>query len=168
MFLEDLKKSFEGFNKGYSDVCLVCIGSNNISGDRIGPIVGQVLSKKYESENIHIFGNINNNINLKNAKKIYKNILDKYKKPYIICIDAALGDEKYIGENLVINGKMNIGSYDKEGIEIPSNISIKSVVAKYSKDHFENLINLSKVDEKQIEKLSLEIVTSLDKIFVNV
>ena len=111
--------------------------------------------------NIHVIGNINNNISYLNADYNIKRIYKNFKKPCIVAIDSALSHQKNIGKILVTNSKIKLGEgVGKKRQEI-GNISIKGVVAKNYRRPFQNfyilkrapkefVINLAKITAKGI------------------
>ena len=48
-FVQDLQKNIYQYrNQKFSDVVILCIGTNKLIGDSIGPIVGQKLKEETE------------------------------------------------------------------------------------------------------------------------
>ena len=68
----ELNKIIKKVNeKKYSDLIFICIGTNKIVGDSLGPIVGEILKQNLKEKNISIIGDLTYNVNIKN---IYQNI----------------------------------------------------------------------------------------------
>lgn len=132
--------------KEYSEVTFLCVGTDRITGDCLGPLVGTKLIellKEYNYSNINIYGSLSQNLSYENIGEIIKNI---NKKSIIIVIDAALSKKENIGKIFVQKSKTVLGkSLEKNKIEI-GDISIKSVVAKdykVAKCNFKVLQNIS-------------------------
>lgn len=147
-FIEDFSYIFNKVKnqKEYSEVTFLCVGTDRITGDCFGPLVGTKLIellKEYNYSNINIYGSLSKNLSYENICEIIKNI---NQKSIIIVIDAALSKKENIGKIFVQQSKTVLGkSLEKNKIEI-GDISIKSVVAKdykVAKCNFKVLQNIS-------------------------
>lgn len=132
----------------FSDYIFLCVGSDKITGDSFGPIVGDSLQKLFKSmyNNIKVVGTLEEPISGVNLKKEVEKIYNTYKNPCIIAIDAALSLEKDIGKIIVTNSKMKFGKGTSKNILEVGDISIKAIVAKDYKIpryNFQNLQNTS-------------------------
>lgn len=142
--------------KEYSEITFLCVGTDRITGDCFGPLVGSKLIellKKCNYSNINVYGSLEQNLSYKNINKIIKNINNK---SIIIVIDAALSKKENIGKIFVSNTKTVLGkSLERAQIEI-GDISIKSVVAKDYK--------IAKCNFKALQNISLSGVMTLANI----
>lgn len=136
-------------NRGYLDIVFLCIGTDRMTGDCFGPLVGSKLEellKNYNIFNINIYGTLTENVNYTNIDKILEIIKKKHLNPYIIVIDAALSKKENIGKVYIDRGKTILGKgLNKNKIEI-GNLSIKAVVGKdykLPKHNFSTLQNIS-------------------------
>ena len=89
-FVNKLSENINDLNYNYSNIIILCVGTRNIIGDSIGPIIGTNI-KKIENEYIKIFGTLQETVNFSNAREIVTSLYNDYENPYIITIDAALG-----------------------------------------------------------------------------
>lgn len=142
--------------KEYLEVTFLCVGTDRITGDCFGPLVGTKLIellKEYNYSNINIYGSLSQNLSYENINEILKNINDK---SVIIVIDAALSKEENIGKIFVQESKTILGKgLEKNKIEI-GDISVKSVVAKDYK--------IAKCNFKALQNISLNGVMTLSNI----
>lgn len=164
--VNDLKNIIYKFDieKEFSNIVILCVGTNKIVGDLFGPMVGQKLIKKIKRKNVNIYGDSKNTLNFKNAENVLKSVFVEYRKPFIITIDAALGKENMIEKVFVSRGKIKIGNSLGRSICYNSQINIKGVVGKESNDIKENLKTLKMVEPKVIENLSNTVVYGIEKI----
>lgn len=141
----------------------LCIGSSKCIGDSLGPRVGEILSKKIQTDNICIFGNIEQNVSHRNINIVLEEIYNKINNPYLIIIDSALSDKRYIG-NVIINKKsMKIGSaLNKQDYQL-GNISIKGIVGENKQNSINNFNTLNNISEKLIQTLSYHISNQIIK-----
>lgn len=118
-------------NLEISKLIFLCIGTDRITGDAFGPLVGYKLEHIFKNEdNIKVIGTLNNIICMHNIEEIINNINNIYEEPLLIAIDAALSNKNNIGEIVVSKNKMNIGgSFGKSNIYV-GDISIKGIVSK--------------------------------------
>jgi len=157
-FVQDLKNAFNKsiLQKGNLEVTFLCVGTDRITGDCFGPLVGSKLIdllQAYNFSNINVYGSLETNLNYESVNKIIKTIDNK---STIIVIDAALSKKENIGKIFVSNKKTILGKgLDKNKIEI-GDISIKSVVAKDYK--------IPRYNFKALQSISLNGVMSLSNI----
>lgn len=132
----------------FSDYIFLCVGSDRVTGDAFGPLVGKKLEELLQNyyNNIHIIGTLENPINANNLNKTILKIQQNFKNPCIIAIDSALSKQEDIGRIFVTNKEMKLANSIGKGSVDIGNISIKGVVAKnhrMSKQNFYELQNTS-------------------------
>lgn len=165
-FVKELEKYTSMINKknNYSNIAILCIGTENLAGDSLGPLVGNEL-KCIENEFVKVYGCINENVDFLNAKTIIEEIYLKYKSPYIITIDAALSNREHIGKIYLSDGYIKIGNALQKSICFYSNINIKCVVGEYSRfDNKKNILSLNNVRKEEIYKMAEIISYGIRKI----
>lgn len=86
LFVKELKYSMKELEKGFSHLIFLCVGTDLIMGDSVGPIIGTKL-KKIENEYIKVFGTLSNTLNFNNARDEINKIYLNYSNPYIITIE---------------------------------------------------------------------------------
>ena len=72
-------------------IIFLCIGTDRATGDSLGPLIGYKL-KNLKHKNIHIYGSLESPIHSINLKSILDKINDNFINPFIIVIDASLGN----------------------------------------------------------------------------
>ena len=156
IFINDFSKYLYEERKKYFETVFLCIGTDRIIGDSLGPIVGTMLQEKLEKYNffnITIYGTLQENICYTNIQDILKVINKNHKNACIIVVDAALSHEDNIGKIFVSKEKMILGKgLSKQKIEV-GDISIKAVVGKNYK--------LSKYNFSSLQNISLNVVIRL-------
>lgn len=144
--------------KKFSNIVILCVGTNKLVGDSVGPIVGQKLTRLLnKKENIKIYGNTKKNLNLKNAKQVLEEINRIYSKPFIITIDATLGPKEIIETIIISKGELEIGEALGHSIKCFSNINIKAIVGEYQTNIQKNFETLNRIERKRIHQLSNQI-----------
>lgn len=139
----------------YTDYIFLCVGSDKITGDAYGPIVGEKLEKYFKNfyNNIRVVGTLEKTVSGINLEKEIKEIYNTYKNPCIIAIDAALSIKEDIGKIVVTNKKMQFGKGTNKKVIETGEISIKGIVAKDCK--------MPKYNFNELQTTSLNIVMKL-------
>ncbi len=116
----------------YTDYLFLCVGSDKITGDCYGPIVGQKLKEGFKNtyQNIHVYGTLDEPISAINLESVVNKIYNTYSNPCIIAIDSALGTQNNLGKILVTNKKIQCGKGTNKKLIPIGDISIRGVVAK--------------------------------------
>lgn len=161
-FIQDFSAYLYEERKKYFEIVFLCIGTDRVIGDCLGPLVGTMLEEKLEKYNIFnlsIYGTLQKNICYTNVEEILELIQKKHKNAYVIVIDAALSNKENIGKIFIKKEKMILGkSLNKTKVEI-GDISIKAVVGKDYK--------LSKYNFTSLQNISLSVVISLSKLIAD-
>jgi len=134
--------------RGYIELVFLCIGTDRMTGDCFGPLVGSKLKERLEQYNIFnisIYGTLKENVCYTNIKEIIKLIETRHPQACLVVIDAALATQEKIGNIFVNREKMVLGKgLNKSKIEV-GDISIKAVVGKnyklpnYNFSHLQNI-----------------------------
>ena len=107
----------------------LCVGSDKYVCDSLGPIISELLTKKYNIE-AYVYGGLDYNINANNLSQAINYVETEHPYSQIVLIDATLGDN--VGNVVVTNG-----SYAGLGKVLPirkiGNFSVLGVVNKKSK-----------------------------------
>ena len=162
-FINEMQSSLSDFKEKYSNISVLCVGTNEIIGDSIGPIIGSGI-KHLENEHLQIWGTMQENFDFSNAKVILDSIYNKWENPYIITIDAALSDKKKIGEIVVNKGFIKIGKALNKSICFYSNANINCVVGENRKTENDNLKELKTVESERVLKLSQIVCSGMEKV----
>ncbi len=114
-----------------SKLVFLCIGTDRITGDCFGPLVGYKLKYLFRDEdNIKVIGSLDNIICSHNILNVINDINDKYEDSFLIAIDAALSNKTNIGRVIVTKDSMNVGSgLNKNSIYV-GDMSIKGIVSR--------------------------------------
>ncbi|MEC2131267.1 MULTISPECIES: spore protease YyaC [Brevibacillus] len=119
-------------NPGYTEIVIVCIGTNRYSGDSLGPMVGsQLLQQLKGQRHVHIYGTLDNPVHALNMQKTLSHISQKHMRAYVIAVDACLGQFYKIGTLQVVEEPLQPGvSLDKQLPPI-GHIHLKGIINNY-------------------------------------
>lgn len=134
-------------------IVFICIGSNKIIGDCLGPLVGSYLKDRADFD---VYGDMNNPVNFENAEHIMEEISCKYSNSLKILIDSALGDN--VGDIIIDDGEIEIGKGLSKKKKICGDISIKAVVGKNYNDSFQNIEELRNKKIEEINEIAMNVV----------
>lgn len=141
-------------SENYSKIIFLCIGTSKVIGDSFGPLVGNKLKREIHNNNIIILGDLEENISALNLYENLKFINNKYNKPFIISVDAALSRKEDIGKINVYPYGIKIRNALEENHNRIGNLSIKAIVANNNKKSIENYLELMNTPKSRIEYLS--------------
>jgi putative sporulation protein YyaC len=77
-------------------IVFVCIGTDRSTGDALGPLVGSRL-RKYNFSDIQLYGTLDEPVHAMNLQDTLTSIHNQHQQPYLIGIDACLGQVSSIG-----------------------------------------------------------------------
>ncbi|MGC5326490.1 spore protease YyaC [Brevibacillus sp. SYSU BS000544] len=99
------------------DLIILCIGTDRSTGDSLGPLVGSKLNS-YFSPNLHVYGSLDEPVHAVNLTEKIELIHQNHRNPFIIAIDACLGQFSNVGSINVADGPLKPGAGVKK--ELPS------------------------------------------------
>ena len=121
----------------------VCIGTDLVIGDSLGPLVGTFL--KNVNLPAYVYGTLSYPITAKEVEKARTLLRSTHPNSTIIAIDAAVGNQEDIGLIKVINGGLKPGLGVNKDLSKIGDISIIGVVAEKCKTNA-NLFNLTRLN----------------------
>lgn len=108
-------------------VVLLCIGTDRSTGDCLGPLVGSQLSREHQ-EFFHIYGTLDHPVHAANLQENIDTIKQKYKRPFIVAIDACLGSPDNIGCINICDGPLQPGAGVNKSLPPVGDIYITGIV----------------------------------------
>ena len=152
----DCNYNFNMFNEYTSDIIcsslkeilkenlpvFVCIGSDLIVGDSLGPIIGSIL--KQRGCRAYIYGTLNSPVTAKEIFYIKEYLSKIHKKAKIIAIDAALGVESEIGNIKIYEKGIKPGLGVDKNLDEIGDISLIGIVSNKTKNNY-NLYKVNKI-----------------------
>lgn len=114
------------YEECYTDIVIVCIGTDRATGDCLGPLIGyKVKDMKYK--NVHVYGTLDEPVHAKNLCE-YMRLFRKFDNPFIIAIDACLGRFERIGFINIKNGPLSPGSGVNKNLPTIGHVNITGIV----------------------------------------
>lgn len=113
----------------YSDLIIICIGTDRSTGDSLGPMVGyKLINKLNQYNNVHVFGTLDNPVHAKNLNDNIRFIDENFNNPFVVAIDACLGSISKVGSICISNKPLRPGSGVNKVLPKVGNISILGIV----------------------------------------
>ncbi|WP_042169826.1 spore protease YyaC [Paenibacillus gorillae] len=108
-------------------IVIVCIGTDRSTGDSLGPIIGTSLAK-YQSPHFSIYGTLEEPVHAMNLEDTLLHINRNFHKPFVIGIDACLGQVSSIGSIQVGMGPVRPGAGVNKELPPVGDIHITGIV----------------------------------------
>lgn len=108
-------------------IIIVSIGSDRATGDCLGPLVGSYL-KFSNSYNVYKFGSLEKPVHSRNLEKTLFEIENTFINPFIIAIDASLGDLDNIGKVFIEDSPLQPGLALNKDLPPVGELSITGIV----------------------------------------
>lgn len=132
---------------------IVCIGSDLVLGDSLGPLVGTMLVKK--NAPAYVYGTLSSPITAKEIACAKNHLKILHPNSFIIAVDAAVGNSEDIGLIKVSDKGLKPGLGVDKNLGVIGDCSIIGVVAGKSLQNYD-LFNLTRLNliYKMAEKIS--------------
>ncbi len=142
-------------------VLAICIGSDLVLGDSLGPLIGTILKKK--TSKVYVYGTLNQPITAKDVNVARTYLKQLHPNTITIAIDASIGDAEDVGLIKVINKGLKPGLGVNKNLGIIGDVSIIGVVASKSLQNY-NLYNLTRLNlvYKMAEQIADGIIKFID------
>lgn len=111
----------------WSELVFLCIGSDKITGDCLGPYIGQQL-KNHPLQNVYVYGTLKKPVHALNLDKAIRLIHKYHPQALIIAIDASLGQKKHLGYVTIGNGALYPGAGVQKNLPPVGDIYITGIV----------------------------------------
>lgn len=108
------------------ELIYLCIGTDRATGDCLGPLVGSRL--KSLSSLSRVYGTLDTPVHAANLKEVLEDIFRSYNNPFIIAVDACLGNAERIGYINIRQGSLKPGTALNKTLPAVGNLHISAVV----------------------------------------
>lgn len=109
------------------DIVILCIGSDRSTGDSLGPLVGHKLNRVLKRD-FYVYGTLNEPVHALNLEDTLKRIYHRHHHPFIIAIDASLGEQTHIGYVTLSKSALRPGLGVKKSLPQVGDICITGIV----------------------------------------
>lgn len=109
------------------EIVIMCIGTDRSTGDALGPIVGSRLLQLGFNEH-HLFGTLNQPVHAMNLIDVMQQIDRQFSNPYIVAVDACLGQSTSVGHIQVGIGPVKPGAGVNKDLPPVGDIHLTGIV----------------------------------------
>ncbi|MEG1257085.1 spore protease YyaC [Clostridium sp.] len=113
--------------KDKRDIVILCVGTDRSTGDSLGPIVGDKL-KFLVRDKVFIYGNLETPVHAKNISDTYEFIINNRSNPFIIAVDASLGNLQNVGKVIIESKPLSPGLALNKNLPKVGDLTITGVV----------------------------------------
>ena len=122
-----LGKCIKRHKRDWTIIVFLCIGSDRVTGDCLGPYVGYRLSQ-HQLPGIFVYGTLSQPVHAVNLSDITDFISKNHPFALVIAIDASLGDERHLGYVTIGNGSLYPGAAVQKDLPPVGDIYITGIV----------------------------------------
>lgn len=148
--------------KTHEKIIFLCVGSDLIVGDCLGPLCGTLAKNK--TENAYIYGTLENPLTAKEIKQVGAYIKKMHPDCCVVAVDASVGTPNEVGMIKVFNGGIKPGLGVNKDLPMIGDVSIVGVVAEKTFNNYPlynftrlNLIyKMSDIISESIKQISKE------------
>ncbi len=129
----------------FSTPVIVCVGSDLVVGDSLGPICGSMLKYKTQGIPAFVYGTLSSPVTAKEIKYLRAFLKDAHPNSPIIAVDAAVGEEGDIGLIKLLDSPLRPGAGANKKLGAIGDTSILGIVAEKSIANF-SLLNTTRLN----------------------
>ena len=111
-----------------SAMVLLCIGTDRVTGDSLGPLIGYKLAKQ-NIANIYVYGTLQHPVHALNLETVLAEIKKEHPLLPVVAVDASLGQESDLECITVTPGSIHPGIGVDKNLCAVGDISITGVVS---------------------------------------
>lgn len=110
------------------ELVLLCIGTDRITGDSLGPIIGHNLLKRRVSGRPVIYGTLESPVHAKNLAHTMEEIYSRHTEPLVVAVDASLGRPQSVGFVTIGVGALSPGTGVRNSLPEVGDIYVTGIV----------------------------------------
>lgn len=122
-----LKNCILHHRKSWKELVFLCIGTDRLTGDCLGPYVGQQLLCN-ASEKVHVYGTLSHPVHALNLTSASQDIYFSHPEALVIAIDASLGQKKHLGYVTIGDGALYPGAAVQKELPPVGDIHVTGIV----------------------------------------
>lgn len=107
---------------------ILCIGTDRVTGDSLGPLVGTFLMAYGGGRHLPVYGTLDAPIHALNLEDAYRQIKKKHPRSPIVAVDASLGTKKHLGYITVGQGSLQPGAGVRKKLTSIGDIFITGII----------------------------------------
>ncbi|WP_018131418.1 spore protease YyaC [Effusibacillus pohliae] len=109
-------------------IVILCIGTDRSTGDALGPLVGSRLQTIFMHEECPVYGTLEHPVHAVNLTETLASIKRLYPDPYLIAVDACLGQLSSVGMICIGEGPLKPGAGVNKNLPEVGDVHITGIV----------------------------------------
>ncbi|MCD8397102.1 MAG: spore protease YyaC [Lachnospiraceae bacterium] len=129
LLLGQLLESARDYNNPVSSSSapvILCIGTDRLIGDSLGPLTGSLLEKR-AGKSFSVYGTLEKTVHACNLDKTLSQIKKKHPYSTVIAVDASLGTQYKVGSVFIRPGSLKPGMGVSKDLPAAGDISITGI-----------------------------------------
>ena len=122
-----LKKCILNHSASWRELVFLCIGTDRLTGDCLGPYVGQQLTRQLPGK-FHIYGTLSHPVHALNLCDTSSHIIKRHPQALVVAIDASLGQKKHLGYVTIGDGALYPGAAVQKELPPVGDIHVTGIV----------------------------------------
>lgn len=110
---------------------VLCIGSDRVTGDSLGPMVGSALQKRYQ-KSIPVFGTLEMPVHALNLEQVLFEIKEIWNGHPLIAVDASFGTKEHLGYITAGKGSLCPGAGVDKNLCAVGDFFVTGIVASFT------------------------------------
>lgn len=110
----------------HQEIVIVCVGTDRVSGDSLGPLVGTFLME--ECRNAIVYGTLSNPVHAQNLRDTILHINCAHHGAFVIAVDACLGKAANVEKIMLMQSPLKPGTGVFKDLPEVGNVSIQGIV----------------------------------------
>ncbi|MDD3796639.1 MAG: spore protease YyaC [Lachnospiraceae bacterium] len=123
-----LKNILSSCSSGSLPPVILCIGTDRVTGDSLGPLVGTFL-QAYDIRHPPVYGTLQLPVHALNLKSALNQVKKKHPHNLIIAVDASFGSKKHLGYITLGKGSLQPGAGVQKKLASVGDIFITGIVS---------------------------------------
>lgn len=123
---QTLLKNLTSLVMGHNEIVILCVGTDRVSGDSLGPLVGTFLLEECRYANV--YGTLGSPVHAQNLKEIAALIESRHHGAFVIAVDACLGRVPNVEKIMLVKKPLKPGTGVNKDLPEVGHVNIQGIV----------------------------------------
>lgn len=122
----NLLKTLTSLVANHHEIVIVCVGTDRVSGDSLGPLVGTLLME--ECRYAKVYGTLCNPVHAQNLKETIIHLETQHPEAFVIAVDACLGRAGNVEKIIMMKKPLKPGTGVNKDLPEIGHVTIQGIV----------------------------------------
>ena len=108
-----------------AEIVVLCIGSDRVTGDCVGPLTGYLLA----GSGMTVYGSLASPVTALNVRENYELLRRRHPQAFVIAVDSALGTDGEVGSVVIMHGGLRPAAAVGKSMPAVGDLGIAGVVS---------------------------------------